>query len=383
MRDLAVLGATGSIGRNTLAVVRAQPGRWRVVALAAGRNAERLAEQAREFAPRLLAVADAATAAELADRLRGADLPRAPQIVSGPAGLVAAAEAADLVLNAVVGAAGLRPTLAAVRRGARLALANKESLVLGGELVTATARAAGATILPVDSEHAGLFQCLAGGDVADVERLVLTASGGPLRAHPDWRRATPAEVLAHPVWSMGARITTDSATLLNKGLEVIEARWLFGVGLDRIGVLVHPQAAVHALVEWRDGSVTAQLAVPDMRLPIQMALAWPQRLTAAIARLDLAAIGALEFAEVVPERYPCFALARAAAAAGGLAPTVLNAADEVAVELFHAGRIALGRLPDLLAACLDAHPGGPADSLEAIEAADEWARAEARRRAAA
>ncbi len=381
MRDLAILGSTGSIGQSTLDVVRRHPGRWRVAALAARHNAARLAEQVREFAPGLVAVGDAATARDLAERLRGGAPIRQPEIRSGLDALVEAAAAGDVVLNAVVGAAGLRPSLATVRRGARLALANKESLVLGGELVTAAARAAGAEILPVDSEHAGLFQCLAGGSVDDVDRLVLTASGGPLRRHPDWRRATPAEVLAHPVWRMGARITTDSATLLNKGLEVIEARWLFGVELERIAVLVHPQAAVHALVEWRDGSVTAQLAVPDMRLPIQMALAWPDRLAAPIPRLDLAAIGVLEFEGVTTERFPCFALAQRAAAAGGLAPTVLNAADEVAVELFHAGRISLGELPDLLSAALDAHPSGAADSLEAIEAADAWARRETRRRA--
>ena len=220
---------------------------------------------------------------------------------------------------------------------------------------------------------------MATGSADHIRRLVLTASGGPLRKHPDWRRATPAEVLAHPVWDMGARITTDSATMMNKGFEIIEAHWLFDVDYDHIAVLVHPQAAFHALVEWRDGSVVAQAAVPDMRLPIQLALTWPERIESAVKNLDLAALGRLEFEEPSLEQYPCLGIAREAGRAGGLAPTVLNAADEVAVELFHGGRIRLGELPDILRRVLDAHPGGDSDSLEAIEAADAWARDEARR----
>lgn len=380
MRELSLLGSTGSIGQSTLEVVRSHPVRWRVAALAARQNVARLAEQIREFQPALVGVTDESAARELTDRLSAASGPR-PEILHGPRALEEVAARGEVVLNAVVGAAGLRATLAALRRGVRLALANKESLVVAGELVTEAAAASGVEIVPVDSEHAGLFQCLAGGRVEDVERVVLTASGGPLRGHPDWSRATPEEVLAHPIWKMGSRITTDSATLMNKGFEVIEARWLFGLPLERIQVLVHPQAVVHAIVEWKDGSSLAQLSLPDMRLPIQMALAWPERLPAPIARLDLAAVRRLEFEAVDEERFPCFALARQAAAAGGLAPAVLNAADEVAVELFHAGRIGLGELPQLVGAVLEAHGGGRADTLEAIEEADRWAREQTRRAA--
>jgi 1-deoxy-D-xylulose-5-phosphate reductoisomerase len=301
------------------------------------------------------------------------------QVAHGTPGLGEAALRAGLVLNGLVGAAGLRPTLAAIDNGARLALANKESMVLAGELVMDRARRSGAEVIPVDSEHSGVFQCLAGGRIEDLERLTLTASGGPLRRHPDWRRATPAEVLAHPIWEMGARITTDSATLLNKGLEVIEAHGLFGIDYDRIDVLIHPQAAVHAMVEWRDGSIIAQLSTPDMQLPIQVALSWPERLPAPLQRLDLGAIGRLEFEAASPSDYPCLALALQAGREGGLAPTVLNAADEVAVELFHAGHIQLGDVPGILERVLAGHRPGAAESVEAIEAADRWARSEARR----
>jgi len=380
VRTIAVLGSTGSIGASTLDVVRRQPGAWSITALAAGRDVETLVAQAKEFGPEIVALGEATRAKELAERLAqvGGKAARA-RVVAGPPGVIEAAGAAEIVVNALVGAAGLAPTLAAIERGARLALANKESLVVAGSWVTRRARETGAEIVPVDSEHSGLFQCLASGQVEGVERLFLTASGGPLRRHPDWRRAKPAEVLNHPVWRMGQRITTDSATLLNKGFEVIEARWLFDVELDRIGVLVHPQAIVHAIVEWKDGSQIAQLSVPDMRLPIQVALSWPERLEAPIPRLDLAGLGRLEFEPVDPARFPLFGVAREAATAGGLAPAVLNAADEEAVRLFHEGRISLGELVDLCTRVVEARPSGEADSLGAIEQADRWAREEVRR----
>ena len=380
MRTIAVLGSTGSIGASTLDVVRRQPGAWSITALAAGRDVETLVAQAKEFGPEIVALGEATRAKELAERLAqvGGKAARA-RVVAGPPGVIEAAGAAEIVVNALVGAAGLAPTLAAIERGARLALANKESLVVAGSWVTRRARETGAEIVPVDSEHSGLFQCLASGQAEGVERLFLTASGGPLRRHPDWRRAKPAEVLNHPVWRMGQRITTDSATLLNKGFEVIEARWLFDVELDRIGVLVHPQAIVHAIVEWKDGSQIAQLSVPDMRLPIQVALSWPERLEAPIPRLDLAGLGRLEFEPVDPARFPLFGVAREAAMAGGLAPAVLNAADEEAVRLFHEGRISLGELVDLCTRVVEARPSGEADSLGAIEQADRWAREEVRR----
>jgi 1-deoxy-D-xylulose-5-phosphate reductoisomerase len=378
--DLVILGSTGSIGRNTLEVVRLHPGRWRVCALAGGQNIELLVDQAREFRPELVVAADAAAATALESAIDS--VTPHPAILYGASGLEEAARAGKLVMNGLVGALGLRPTLAAVESGARLALANKESMVLAGEMVMSRARETGAEVLPVDSEHSGVFQCLTGGQVDDVEMLTLTASGGPLRLHPDWRRATPEEVLAHPIWSMGARITTDSATLLNKGLEVIEAHCLFDLDYDRISVLIHPQAAVHAMVEWRDGSIIAQLSNPDMRLPIQVALSWPERLATPITRLDLAALGKLDFIEAPAERFPCLALALQAGRDGGLAPAVLNAADEVAVELFHAGQIQLGDVPEILARVLEAHQRGRADSIPAIEEADRWARAQARRAAA-
>ncbi|HEV8480612.1 MAG TPA: 1-deoxy-D-xylulose-5-phosphate reductoisomerase [Candidatus Eisenbacteria bacterium] len=380
MRTVSLLGSTGSIGKATLDVVRGQAHTWQVVAIAAGRDVDGLVAQAAELGPALVAIGDVKLLPELGARIAalGGGAARA-RVVGGAEGVIEAALTGDIVVNALVGAAGLAPTLAAIERGARLALANKESLVVAGEWVTRRARECRAEILPVDSEHSGLFQCLAGGDLDAVERLVLTASGGPLRRHPDWRRARPDEVLAHPVWRMGRRITTDSATLLNKGFEVIEARWLFGVGLERIDVLVHPQAIMHALVEWKDGSQVAQLSLPDMRLPIQVALSWPERLPAPIPRLDLAALGSLEFEPVDPARFPLFRVAREAALAGGLAPAVLNAADEEAVTLFHEEKIGLGELVDTLERVVDACPEGQADSLAAIVEADRWAREEVRR----
>lgn len=384
MKRLSVLGSTGSIGRNTLEVVAALGEGWEVAALAGGRNAAALAEQVRAFEPVLVAAADREAVDAVRARLAHPGWrPRArePRFVFGADGLLEAAAAAPLVVNALVGAAGLAPSLAAVRGGGRLALANKESLVAGGELLLGAAHQSGAEILPIDSEHSGLWQCLAAGRPHQVARLCLTASGGPLRLHPAWRSATPAEVLAHPVWTMGARITTDSATLLNKGFEVIEAQWLFGLPLERIDVLIHPQAVVHALVEWRDGSLLAQLSPPDMRLPIQLALTWPERAAPPMPRLDLRAVGRLDFEPVDPARYPAFGLALAAARRGGVAPAVLNAADEVLVGLFHEGRISLGELVETLERVLESHPAGPAESLEAIAAADRWARREAVRAA--
>jgi len=374
-RAIGVLGSTGTVGAAALEVVRANPGRFRVEVLAAGRNVRALAAQVAEFAPRRVAVADDAAR----ESLRAlTDLP-ADAILVGPEGLAAvAATPLDVLLHAVAGAAGLPATLGAVDAGTALALANKESLVLAGELVAARAAATGAPILPVDSEHAGLFQCLAGateGPGRALARLILTASGGPLRGRADWADATPADVLAHPVWRMGDRITVDSATLLNKGLEVIEAHVLFGVPYEAIDVVVHPQAIVHAFVEFADHSTLAQLSRPDMKLPVQMALAWPARLVPPVPALDPGALGRLDFEPVPAGKHPCLDLARRAARAGGVAPAVLNAADEVAVRAFLDGAIRLGDVPALLALALDTVPAGPASDLAAIEAADRAARA--------
>jgi 1-deoxy-D-xylulose-5-phosphate reductoisomerase len=375
-RRVSVLGSTGTVGLCALEVLRAHGGRFVVDTLAAGGRMRELAAQVLEFAPAHVVVRGDAERAELL-ALTGL----APaQVAIGARGLEeAAARPVDVVLNAVAGAAGLPATLGAVEAGRTLALANKESLVLAGDLIDRRARVTGASILPVDSEHAGLFQCLAGASAgAAFARLILTASGGPLRTRADWADATPAEVLAHPVWAMGPRITVDSALLLNKGLEVIEARALFGVPLAAIDVVIHPQAIVHALVELVDHSTLAQLSLPDMKLPVQLALAWPDRLSAPLPPLDFAKVGRLDFEPLAPGRFPAFDLARRAATMGGTAPAILNAADEVLVEAFLEGRLRLGDVPVLLGGCLESVPSGPADSFAAIEAADRAAREAAR-----
>ena len=374
-RRVAVLGSTGTIGRNALAVVRLHADRFTVDTLAAGTRVRELAAQVAEFRPAHAVVATDAGRDEL---LRLTDLAPA-QVAVGRAGLAAAAARdVDVVLHGVSGAAGLPATFAAVEAGRTIALANKESLVLAGELVDRRARVTGAMVVPVDSEHAGLFQCLAGlPHPAAFRRLILTASGGPLRGRADWADATPEEVLAHPVWAMGPRITVDSALLINKGLEVIEARALFGVPLASIDVVIHPQAIVHALVEGVDHSTLAQLSLPDMKLPIQLALAWPSRLAAPIPRLDWARAGPLDFEPQAPPPHPALDHLREVAATGGTAPAILNAADEVLVAAFLAGAIRLGDVPALLAEVLAAAPVHAADSVAAIELADADARARA------
>jgi 1-deoxy-D-xylulose-5-phosphate reductoisomerase len=381
VKRLALLGSTGSIGEQTLAVVAEFPERFQVCALAAGRNVARLAEQVREHAPERVAVADAAAARELRERLG----PDTPEIGVGPAGLVAVAEhPADLVVAGLVGAIGLAPTLAAIRAGRDIALANKEVMVMAGALVQREVRRWGVRLLPVDSEHSAIFQALAGQRPADVSRLVLTASGGPFRlwSAEKMARATVAEALAHPNWSMGPKISIDSATLANKALEVIEARWLFDVAPEQVAVVVHPQSIVHSLVELVDGSVLAQLGVPDMRVPIACALAWPERLPLAGARLDLAAVGQLDFEPPDPKRFPCLELAWRALAGAEAAPAVLNAANEEAVAAFLAGRV---RFPSIAAVdervlddYLALHAGEKVAELDDVLEADAWARARAR-----
>jgi 1-deoxy-D-xylulose-5-phosphate reductoisomerase len=376
-----LLGSTGSIGEQTLAVVESFPDRFRVAALAAGRNVAKLAEQVRRHRPELVAVAEPAGAKELAERLGGA-----PDcaIAVGAEGLEAVAtHPADLVVAGLVGAVGLRPVLAAVRAGRDVALANKEALVVAGALVLREVRQRGVGLLPVDSEHSAVFQALAGQRREDLHRIVLTASGGPFRTWPAERiaRATAREALAHPNWDMGPKITVDSASLMNKGLEVIEARWLFDLPPERIDVVVHPQSIVHSLVELVDGSLLAQLGLPDMRVPIALALSWPERLPLEGARLDLAAAGRLEFETPDTKRFPCLELARAALGGGEAAPAVLNAANEVAVEAFLAGRLAFGDIAATNATVLErflARCGPPrAWPLEDLLEADAWARGEA------
>jgi 1-deoxy-D-xylulose-5-phosphate reductoisomerase len=382
IKRLAVLGSTGSVGEQTLAVAAAHPERYAVAALAAGRRVEKLAEQVRRFRPRVVSVADAAGADELRSRLAG-DVPC--EIAFGAAGLDAVATAdADLVVAALVGAAGLRPTLAAIRAGRDIALANKEVLVMAGALVRREVAAHGVTLLPVDSEHSAIFQALAGADRAAIAKLILTASGGPFRTWSEERiaRASVEEALRHPNWDMGPKITIDSATLMNKGLEVIEARWLFDVGPERVEVVVHPQSIVHSLVEFCDTSVIAQLGLPDMRVPIAVALAHPDRLPLDVPRLDLAAVGRLDFETPDTKRFPCLELAYRALRGDEAAPAVLNAANEISVEAFLAGGMPFPGIAAANQAVLDAfertEAGGALRDLDDVIAADAWARARAR-----
>jgi len=383
VKRLSILGSTGSVGEQTLAVVAAQPERFRAVALAAGRNVERLAEQVERFHPELVSIGSDAGAQALRERLRARGVV-APEIAVGAAGCVAVARSeADLVVSALVGAVGLEPTLAAVEAGRDVALANKEVMVMAGALVLRAVTRCGVALLPVDSEHSAIFQCLAGQRREDVSKLVLTCSGGPFRSWPAERiaNARVEEALAHPRWDMGAKISVDSASLMNKGLEVIEARWLFDVPPDRIEVVVHPESIVHSLVEYRDTSVLAQLGLPDMRVPIAVALAWPERIALDVPRLDLGAVGRLHFEAPDGKRFPCLELAFEALRASEAAPAVLNAANEVAVEAFLGGRIAFAKIAETNARVLDAHlsqaQGAGLRDLADVLAADAWGRARA------
>ncbi|MFN8162096.1 MAG: 1-deoxy-D-xylulose-5-phosphate reductoisomerase [Solirubrobacterales bacterium] len=347
MKEVVILGSTGSIGTQALEIVRGS-GDLRVVGLSAGSGDERLLEQARENGVPRVALADP----EAARRARGQ---WGGEVLGGPGGIadLISASGADLVLNGIVGAAGLEPTIVALSEGMDLALANKESLVIGGELVTALAEGTGARILPVDSEHSALFQLIRSEAPGTVERLVLTASGGPFRGRDDLGGITPEEALAHPTWQMGGRITIDSATLMNKGLEMIEAHHLFGVPYERVEVVVHPQSIVHSLIDLNDGASLAHLGHPDMRVPISYALHFPERADVPVRSLDLAALGELTFERPDPGTFACLRLAREAGEAGGAAPCVLNAADEVAVEAFLGRRIPFEAIPGVIEAVLD------------------------------
>ncbi len=377
MKRLAIIGSTGSIGVSALDVVAAHPDRFEVTALGAGDNTDLLAEQVDRFGPRIVAVKDAAAA----ERLRQKVGDRCA-IVNGISGQVDVAtyEGVDMLLSALVGAIGLQPTFAAILAGRDVALANKETLVVAGRAMTLAAEASGAKLLPVDSEHNAIHQCLRGEDSAEVRRLWLTASGGPFRTWPAERisEAGPEQALNHPTWKMGPKITIDSATLMNKGLEVIEARWLFDVPPERIQVVVHPQSVVHSMVEFVDGSFKAQLGVTDMRHPIQYALSWPERWSASLPDFDPVAAGALEFEEPDTDRFPCLALAYAALAEGGTAPAVLNAANEVAVESFLAGRIGFMQIAAMIEATLTATAAGSDETVDGVLAADAQARVVAR-----
>ncbi|WP_313434394.1 1-deoxy-D-xylulose-5-phosphate reductoisomerase [Novosphingobium sp.] len=376
MRTISILGATGSIGASTLDLVRRNPADWRVAALTANGNVTELARLAIEFSAELAVVADEARLPDLREALAGTGI----EASGGAAALVeAAARGADVTVAAIVGCAGLAPTMAAIEQGGVIALANKEALVSAGEVMTAAVERHGATLLPIDSEHNAIFQCLQGNSLDHVRWITLTASGGPFR---DWTLdrltlATPAQAIKHPNWDMGAKISVDSATMFNKGLELIEAHYLFPVGLDKLRIIVHPQSVVHSMVEYRDGSTLAQFGPSDMRVPIASALAWPERMNTPCAPLDLAEIGELTFRKPDEVRFPATRLAREAAEAGGGIPAVLNAANEVAVAAFLGGQIPFTRIAAQVEDVLGAYaPPAPA-SLSDVLAVDGEARARA------
>jgi len=386
IKHIAILGSTGSIGVNTLDVIRAHPDRFKVAALTAGKQIDRLAQQCVEFKPAIVVVADADGATRLKQILL--DQKISTQVLYGPQALVSAVtdSGCDTVMAAIVGAAGLVPTLAAAKAGKRVLLANKEALVMSGNLFMQAMKEGGGELLPIDSEHNAIFQCLppqfskTPNPSLGVEELWLTASGGPFRNTPleQLGGITPDQACAHPNWVMGRKISVDSATMMNKGLEVIEAFWLFGLPLEKIKVLIHPQSVVHSMVRYRDGSVIAQLGQPDMRTPIAYGLAWPERIEAGVAQLNLTQLAALSFAEPDLARFPCLSLAFAAAKAGGTAPTVLNAANEIAVAAFLNEGMPYLDISSVVDKTLNAMPVSGADSIEYILDIDIQARKVAR-----
>jgi 1-deoxy-D-xylulose-5-phosphate reductoisomerase len=361
---IALLGATGSIGRQTLEVIAAHPARFRVLGISGQTNLDLLCSQWQQFRPPYVALGDESRVGELRARL-----PQEVKILAGEAGLceLATLPEADIVLAAISGRAGLASTLAAAQAGKKIAIANKEPLVTAGELLIAAAERSGATLFPVDSEHSALFQLLQSRDRKEIARIILTGSGGPFRASPaDLASVTPEQALAHPTWKMGTKVTIDSATLMNKGLEIIEAHWLFALPFDKIEVIIHPQSIIHAMVEFNDGALLAHLSAPDMRLPIQFALGFPERLPTAWSRLDLIKAGRLDFLSPDFDRFPCLRLAREAGAIGGTAPAVMNAANEIAVAQFLAGKIKFTDIPQWVEKALAAHQPIPHPDLEAI-----------------
>jgi 1-deoxy-D-xylulose-5-phosphate reductoisomerase len=380
-RGIAILGSTGSIGCNTFRVLEALgPEKFRVVALAAGRNVPKLIEQIARHQPDLVSVESGDIAEQLKTELRGRHL-KAPQIATGENGLVRVAThpEADCLVSATVGAVGFVPTLRALEAGKRVALANKETLVMAGELMTRAAEKSGAELLPVDSEHNALHQCLRGETVSEVRRIILTASGGPFRTRDKAaiESATVAEALKHPTWSMGAKITIDSATLMNKGLEVIEAHWLFGFGADEINIVVHPESIVHSMIEMVDGSVIAQMGITDMRHAIQYALTYPERHDSELPPLDLARLSSLHFEKPDLERFPCISLAYRALRTGGTLAAAMNAANEEAVQAFINERVSFADIPQIIKSVMDGHRTSDVKDLDAVIAADQSARASA------
>ncbi len=374
MKRLAVLGSTGSIGVNTLEIVTEHPDHFRVVALTAGRNLALLEEQIICFRPDMVAVPDQENAQRLQERIGSCG----PRILYGTSGLMACAadSPADMVVSAIVGAAGLEPTLAAIEAGRDVALANKETLVIAGELVMTAVAKAGCQLFPVDSEHSAIFQSLKGHRKNDVRRLILTASGGPFRnwSLDDLQEVTPQDALAHPNWTMGRKITIDSATMMNKGLEVIEAHWLFDIPVENIAVHIHPESIVHSMVEYVDGALIAQLGIPNMKTPIAYALSYPERLTLDLPPLDLCRLGQLHFSTPDSQCFPCLELAYDAIRRGGTTPAVLNAANELAVEAFLQEKVGFLDISRIIGSVVQKHTTTAASSLEQILAADKWSR---------
>jgi 1-deoxy-D-xylulose-5-phosphate reductoisomerase len=375
MKYLSILGSTGSIGRNALKIIEMFPERFAVKALAAKKDTELLARQIEQFEPEIAVVFDERCAFELKSKLPATS---GVEVLYGKDGYIAAAthDAVDMVLSAVVGAAGLMPTLAAIEAGKNIALANKETLVMAGDIVIKRAVAKGVRILPVDSEHSAIFQCIAGNRPQDLDRIILTASGGPFLKRPanEFIKIEPAEALNHPTWQMGKKVTIDSATLMNKGLEVIEAKCLFGVSQDRIEVLIHPQSVIHSMVSYKDGAVMAQLGIPDMKGAIAYAMSYPQRLALQQSLPDFARMGALTFEPPDLEKFPCLALAYQAGKIGETLPAVLNAANEVAVQAFLKHRISFVKIPEIIRETMERHTVVNDPSLDDILEADRWAR---------
>ena len=375
MKRIAILGSTGSIGCSSLRVIEAHPEAYQVTALAAGKNVDLLAEQIRKFSPLVVAVLGDEEAESLKKRLDGG---HKTKIVSGREGfnLLATLEEVDTVISAITGAAGLVPTIAAIQAGKNIALANKETMVMAGPLVIEEVRRRGVTLLPVDSEHSAIFQCLQGHRRDDVRRVILTASGGPFRdfSYEEMGRVSPEQALKHPNWNMGPKITVDSATLMNKGLELIEARWLFGLDIHQIHILIHPQSVIHSMVEYKDGSILAQMGIPDMITPISYALSYPRHVDTMLPALDLERVGTLRFMKPDTGKFRCLELALQAAEIGESMPAVLNGANEVAVELFLRGRIGFLEIPSLIEKTMKAHTSFVIDSIEKVMEADAWAR---------
>ena len=375
MKKISILGSTGSIGVSTLKVAESNPEKYKIVALSAGKNGDLLLNQIETFRPAAVAVMEESLASEVKRSLPAAN---APEVFFGVEGFVrlATLEGVDTIVSAMTGAAGLIPTYEAIQAGKNIALANKETMVMAGPLVMAEAKKKGVSILPIDSEHSAILQSLRGHRQEDMKRVILTASGGPFRnlSLDTMRDVTAAQALKHPNWSMGPKITIDSATMMNKGLEVIEAKWLFDLKIDQIDILIHPQSILHSMVEYRDGSIIGQLGIPDMMIPISYALSYPRHIHNSLPPLDLETVGKLSFERPDMKRFKCLSLALKAAKKGGTLPVVLNGANEIAVDAFLNGRIGFLDIPDLIEKTMDAHTHAPVETIEAVMAADRWAR---------